>query len=195
MLGAMVREAGGEPLPVRRCGDRRELVRDACSAALGADVVVTCGGASVGPHDFVPAVLEELGVTFLVRGVAMRPGRPVALGQRGHTHVCVLPGNPASAFVTFELFVRPLLRACLGAAPGRRTRTVVLAAPIGGAGSREHWARVSLDHGRAHPLATQVSGDLRSIAGASALVRVPAGTAELPAGTTVEAIELPERWA
>src|SRR6185437_12869741 len=97
----------------------------------GADVLVTSGGVSVGPHDLVRAIEAELGVEEVFWRVAIKPGKPVSFGVRGETLVFGLPGNPVSSFVGCELFVRPALLALQGAAdpgprflPGRLARTI-----------------------------------------------------------------------
>src|SRR5207248_3315168 len=95
------------------------------------DVLMLAGGVSVGKFDLVPGVLEELGVTPHVRQVRMKPGKPLFFGTRGETLVFGLPGNPVSAFVCFELFVRPALRVLAGhGEPGPRTATLPLAEPV-----------------------------------------------------------------
>ena len=102
--------AGGEVAPVETVGD--DYARDGRGAAraLDADVVVTTGGVSVGPHDHVKPALAELGVEEVFWGVALRPGKPTWFGTRGRRPLVFgLPGNPVSAMVTFHLFVRPAL--------------------------------------------------------------------------------------
>jgi molybdopterin molybdotransferase len=191
MLALLVRRAGGEPHVCPEVGDDPGATRAALEDARTADIVITTGGISVGDHDHVGAALEALGARSLVRGVALRPGKPTTVAALGRTLVFALPGNPASTLVAFELFVRPaILRrsgVLAGAVPGR-TR-VTLRGPVPGAGRREHWVRARLyaEH-EAEALPRQLSGDLRSIADFDALVCVPAGAGDLPAGATAEAI-------
>ena len=98
------------PSPTTR---RRTGVRS--SRGLAADVLVTSGGVSVGPHDLVRGLLAELGVEEIFWGVAVKPGKPLAFGVRGSTLVFGLPGNPVSSLVGAEVFVRPALLALQGA--------------------------------------------------------------------------------
>ncbi len=200
MLAAQVREAGGQPriLPVVPDDDGALAQALAGVQRRNPHVLVTSGGISVGPHDRVRPALEALGARCLFHGIALRPGRPTAAFTWGPTVVCALPGNPASTFVTFELLVRPLLRAMLGAPPHRAPASVPLACSVVPEATREHVmrARWSGDGRRAVPLAHQASGDLSSIAGATLLLRVPADCDRrpIPPGTPLRAIHLPERW-
>ena len=120
-LGALAQLAGAEVTIAPLVVDEPELVRDAVTQALqGADVLVTVGGVSVGDHDHVRTALQEAGVSLDFWMVALKPGKPLAFGRLGHQHVLALPGNPASALVTFALFGMPLLRklqACCRSVP------------------------------------------------------------------------------
>jgi molybdopterin molybdotransferase len=198
LLAAMIREAGGEPIELGTVPDREPAVRAAIERAREqADVLIGTGGISVGDHDLILPVLEQLGFVGRFRRVALRPGRPTTFGHLPLTDgrtltVLALPGNPASTLVAFELFARPLLRAMLGLPSWRWQRgyrAVELAGAAEGDRAREHFVRAKLDaHGRAHPLAKQLSGALRSIADFDVLVRVPAGVSQVPAGTSLPAM-------
>src|SRR5207249_5972700 len=95
--------------------------RAALERGLEADVLVTSGGVSVGPHDLVRRIEAELGVEEVFWRVAVKPGKPVSFGLHGSTLVFGLPGNPVSSLVCFELFVRPAIRRLRGHAdPGPR---------------------------------------------------------------------------
>lgn len=193
MLADLVRSAGGIPVVLGDVNDEPKTLRRALERGLEYDVLVTTGGVSVGDHDLVHGTLAELGCRFAVERVRVRPGKPVKVGAVERALVFGLPGNPASAFVSFELFVRPSLRRLLGHtdAATRPTRRVTLAAPVAGAGQRVHMVRVTLDaEGRAQPGSSQGSGNLRSISRADALVPVPAGVERLDAGTVVTALLL-----
>src|SRR5205807_1547202 len=113
-IEAQARAAGAAVAGRTTVGDDYRATVEALEAALGADVVVTTGGVSVGPHDHVKAALGELGVEEVFWGVALRPGKPTWFGTRDETLVFGLPGNPVSAMVTFHLFVRPALAALVG---------------------------------------------------------------------------------
>jgi molybdopterin molybdotransferase len=194
-LAAAAREAGAEAvlLPVARDDD--EALRSALRAVRGADVLVTTGGVSVGTRDLVRAALAAAGARLDFWRVAMRPGKPFTFGRWGATAVFGLPGNPASALVTFELYVRPALRALAGLAGTGRLR---VEARLGAAQAKppelEVYLRVRLrsERGRlvAEPLRSQTSGDLSSAAGHDALAVLPAGRSRLPRGARVEAIVL-----
>ena len=119
MLAAAFEDAGAIVERIGPITDDEESHRTALVRGLAADVLVSSGGVSVGPHDLVRRILAELGVEEDFWGVAVRPGKPLAFGSRGATLVFGLPGNPVSALVAVELFVRPALLALQGAAqPG-----------------------------------------------------------------------------
>ena len=114
MLWALCQQLGvdGEVLPAVR--DDREEITHAIDAALKSDLVLLSGGVSMGEYDYVYRVLAERGVELLFHKVAVKPGKPVCVGRKGGTMVFGLPGNPVSAFVTFQLFVRPAVRKWMG---------------------------------------------------------------------------------
>ncbi len=153
------------------------------------------GGVSVGDRDLVRGTLEAAGARLGFWRVAMRPGKPFAFGLWGRTAVFGLPGNPASALVTFELFVRPALRALAGLpGDGRHTFQARLATaqekPTGLTVFLRCRLRGSAADPRLEPLPTQSSGSLSSTAGHDALAVLPAGRARLPRGARVAAILL-----
>ena len=128
MLAAAFEAAGALVERIGPIADDEESHRAALERGLAADVLVSSGGVSVGPHDLVRRILAELGVEEDFWGVAVRPGKPLAFGSRGATLVFGLPGNPVSALVAVELFVRPALLALQGAArPGPRWESARLA--------------------------------------------------------------------
>ena len=194
-LAAAVSEAGGEPVVLPIVRDDAASIRRALAAAEGLDVLVTTGGVSVGARDLVRASLTQAGAKLDFWRVAVRPGKPFTFGRWGRTAVFGLPGNPASALVTFELFVRPALRALAGL-PG--TGRFLVEARLGAAQEKpavlEVYLRTRIRRVRgdlvAEPLRTQVSGNLSSAAGHEALVVLPAGRSRLARGARVEAILL-----
>jgi molybdopterin molybdotransferase len=192
---AAAEEAGALPvlLPLAR-DDRRSLARS-LAPARGLDALVSTGGVSVGRRDLVRAALAAAGARLDFWRVAMRPGKPVAFGRWGPTAVFGLPGNPASALVTFEVFVRPALRALQGlTGPGR----LVVRARLAEAQDKPPEltlflrSRLRTRDGVAwvEPLATQQSGHLTSMVGAEALAILPAGTGRLRRNATVDALVL-----
>ena len=177
--------------------DEEEHRRTIERALLGFDMLVTTGGASVGPHDLVRKVLAELRVEELFWGVAIKPGKPVAVGvRRGHL-VFNLPGNPVSVLAGFELLVRPAVNALLGLPePLPAFRRGALAAAVRRNVDRDEFvrARVSRDGDGDEPLLEPLPGQESHMivrAGrASALVWVEAGEGEIPAGAAVRYLAL-----
>ena len=163
----------------------------ALTAGLAADVLVTSGGVSVGEHDLVRGALAELGAAEVFWRVAVRPGKPVAFATRGATLIFGLPGNPVSALVGFELFVRPAVLALQGVRePGPFYLPGRLAAPVRRSEERDGLirarARTGDDGVVLEPLSGQDSHMIVQAAGANALVRVPRGSGELPADEPVD---------
>ncbi len=110
LVAALALEAGAHVVAQERARDEDEVLRSALQRlAQGNDVLITTGGASVGDKDRVKGLLAGLGASFLVDGVALKPGKPVAVARLGTTTVVVLPGTPGAATVAFDQFARPLL--------------------------------------------------------------------------------------
>jgi molybdopterin molybdotransferase len=195
MLAAQLRSAGAEVDRLPAVSDDEEAHRAALQRGLEADVLVTSGGVSVGPHDLVRRVESELGVDEVFWGVAVKPGKPLSFGVRGGTLVFGLPGNPVSSLVGFELFVRPAVLALQGIRDaGPRYEVGSLAAPLRSNPAREQLVRARRedDGGRTvlHPLSGQESHMIARAASANALVRVPRGEGELPAGADARFLRL-----
>jgi molybdopterin molybdotransferase len=192
-VAASVADAGGVAHVVDHLPDEAGSIERALTdAAHRADLIVTTGGVSVGRHDLVRAVLEQRGSLDLWR-VAVQPGKPLAVGALAGTTVIGLPGNPVSALVTFELFVRPFVRAMLGLSGDGRLR--VRATPetrIGKDPKRRAFLRVSVWHEdgviRARPSGGQASSQLRAMADANALLVVPEGQEAAEPHLSYEAI-------
>jgi molybdopterin molybdotransferase len=197
-LAAQVTECGGAAVPLGIARDNRVSLRQHLASAGGCDALITTGGLAVGDHDYVKEVLDELGMRFLFYRVTMRPGSPFTFGTLGSMSVFALPGNPVSAMVTFEVFVRPALRKMMGLKRyDRPTRRVRLTEPIATKGRLTHYYRVILEPDeasgwRARLTGPQGSGILTSMSQADALIRVPANS-DLPVGTELEAIVLREK--
>jgi molybdopterin molybdotransferase len=192
MLAAVLAEAGAVVERLATVADDPAAHRAGLHQALAADVVVTSGGVSVGPHDLVRAVGRDLGVEEVFWGVAVKPGKPLAFGVRGATLVFGLPGNPVSSLVSAELFVRPALLALQGASgPGPRWEPATLARVVRRNPGRDELVRArTLDNDTLEPLAGQESHMIVRAAAADALVLVPRGEGSLEAGDAVRAIRL-----
>jgi molybdopterin molybdotransferase len=171
--------------------DDESAHRDALERALAADVVVTSGGVSVGPHDLVRRVASELGVEEVFWRVAVKPGKPVSFGVRRRTLVFGLPGNPVSTLVGFELFVRPALRALEGERdPGPRFERATLVRALRRDGARDQLVRARRGPDGLEPLTGQDSHMIVRAAEANALVLVRRGEGEVAAGETADYLPL-----
>ena len=187
LLAAAAAAQGASVERIAAVEDDEHAHREALERALEADVVVTSGGVSVGPHDLVRAVAAELGVEEVFWRVAVKPGKPVSFGARGRTLVFGLPGNPVSTLVGFELFVRPALRALEGERnPGPRFEPGRLARSVRRNDARDELVRANRGADGLEPLAGQESHMIVRAAEADALLLVRRGEGELPAGAAVE---------
>ena len=196
ILATQLVSAGAEVTRLAAVADDEDAHRDALARGLEADVLVTSGGVSVGPHDLVRGIEAELGVQEVFWRVAVKPGKPVSFGVRGDTLVFGLPGNPVSSLVGFELFVRPAVLALQGYSdPLPRFEPGRLAAALKGNPARDQLVRARTRAGEdgaleLEPLAGQESHMIARAASADALVLVPRGDAELPAGSAVRYLRL-----
>lgn len=194
-LQAMIRRAGGEPVNLGIARDDPTDFRRRLKSISVADMLVTSAGVSMGERDYVRTVIEELGGTMKFWRIRMRPGAPVGFGFLRGAPWLGLPGNPVSTMVTFELFVRPVIRKMLGyAAPFRRAIPVVAGEEITLGPSLTHFLRavVAEENGSlvARLTGPQGSGILTSMARANALLIVPEGKPEVAVGEVLQAIWL-----
>ncbi|HEX7336568.1 MAG TPA: gephyrin-like molybdotransferase Glp [Gemmatimonadales bacterium] len=194
-LVALVRQTGGEPVNLGIAADTPESLREHLNRALDCDLLVTTAGISVGEHDYVRSVLEELGAELRFWKLRMRPGAPVGFGLLGDVPWVGLPGNPVSTMVTFELFVRPAIRKMMGHAhPFRRSISVRAAEPIKLKPRLQHFLRGIVTEQPGGPEARltgpQGSGILTSMVLANALLVIPEGQQETAPGATVQALLL-----
>lgn len=199
-LVALVEAWGGEALRLTAQADDAAAIAAAVDP-VEADLIVTIGGASVGDHDLVKPALKTLGLTLNLETVALRPGKPTWSGRLSSKEggagrrVLGLPGNPASALVCAELFLRPLLAALSGADAEVRLAPARLAEPLPPTGPREHWMRAALStdpDGRtlARPFPDQDSSLVGVFARADALLRRRAGAPAAAAGEVVDVLPL-----
>lgn len=193
-LAAMVAGWGAEVTRTKPVRDELAAVIAALRAA-DADLVVTVGGASVGDHDLVRSAAEALGLSYRVQSVAMRPGKPTFFGVLGDgRRMLGLPGNPASAFVCAELFLKPILSGYQGAPAEPATIPANLAQDLPANGPREHWMRAKLSYQDGavtiRPYRDQDSSLVSVFAASDALLRRKAGAPPVSAGEVVEALPL-----
>jgi len=200
-LMGQVRAAGAEPLNLGVARDRQDEIEARLVWGLGADLLISSAGVSVGDHDHVKAALGALGAEQHLWLVDMRPGKPVTFATlpaspKRTLPIFGLPGNPVSAMVTFELFVRPAIRRMSGHARlGRPVRLARALAPIDNPGRRRGYLRVALSEEDgvlgARLTGEQGSGILRSMSAADGLAIVP-GDTTVGAGETVPVMLLRE---
>lgn len=192
-LLAAVREAGCEAIQLGIARDDLAVQRAAIQDGLErADVLITSGGVSMGTRDLIKSILAELGTIHFGR-IAFKPGKPTTFATVGEKVVFGLPGYPVSSLVSFEVFVRPALRALMGdTRPDRPLVRVALSAPIRPSPDRPEYQRVTIriDGGRLVATTTggQGSSRLLSLRGANGLLLVPPGAETYPAGAELEAL-------
>lgn len=194
VLEAQVQHYGGVVIPLAPAPDTVEAVMARLQAAAdaGADLIISSGGVSLGTHDVVRHVLEQLGALRFWR-INMRPGKPVAFAQVLGVPLIGLPGNPVSAFTTFEVLVQPVLRKLAGfASDGRHEISVVLGEAFSSDG-RATWLRAELRRDpasgalRAWAAGAQGSNLFRPLARANALLLLPEGVRQADAGAVLTA--------
>ena len=189
-LGALVRKYGGEAVMLGAAPDQADAVDRMLGEALeqAADVIVSSAGVSVGAYDVVKAAVERRGVLSFWK-VRMRPGKPIVFGRLGAVPFFGLPGNPVSAVVGFEIFVRPALLKLGGRARIDKPVVSVLLTETWHSDGRESYLRavVSREDGRyvARSAGGQGSNMISALSAANALLIVPEGVTEAPAGSTL----------
>ena len=190
-LFAQVIEAGAAPTNLGIAADRLESIEARLGWGESADVLLSSAGVSVGDLDLVKAALTRAGAELHLWQVSMRPGKPITFGSLGARAVFGLPGNPVSAMVTFELFVRPALRRLAGFTAIHRLRVTARAlTPIPNPGFRRGYLRVTLERGKdwgARLTGDQGSAILTSMVRADGLAIVP-GDTTIKIGDPVEII-------
>jgi molybdopterin molybdotransferase len=196
-LRAQCQQLGIDATALGIVPDDYAATRSLIEQGLEYDVLLTSGGVSVGQFDFVKEVQDELGVERKLWGVAMKPGKPLAFGVRDGTLVFGLPGNPVSAMVSFELFVRPALLRLVGYRKTTRpSYRAIISEDVVNADGRVYVVRVRAwrEDGSWHVSSTgaQGSGILRSMVGANGLAFVPGGPRGVRAGEEVEFLLLRE---
>ncbi|MFO1013042.1 MAG: gephyrin-like molybdotransferase Glp [Caulobacteraceae bacterium] len=194
-LSELIRRWGGELIDLPNIGDNEDDI-EAAARACGGDVIVTLGGASVGDHDLVKPALSRLGMEMIVESIAVRPGKPtwfavLADGRR----IVGLPGNPASAMVCAELFLRPFLAQMQGADPAVNVIKAKAALPFEANGNREHWMRARISPApdgsmQATPFRDQDSSLVSVFEASNALLRRMVGAPAAEIGDVVDVLPL-----
>jgi molybdopterin molybdotransferase len=197
LLQAQVARAGGVPESLGIAPDRAPVLRSLIEKGLHSDMLVLSGGVSAGKLDLVPGVLQELGVEAHFHKVALKPGKPVFFGTRGKgpTLVFGLPGNPVSALVCFELFVRPAIRRLGGHSQlGPIMVEAMLAAEFTYKTDRPTYFPAWLDwKGKGYqvrPVPWFGSPDLRALTQANAFMVIAAGEHQIPVGQVVSVMKV-----
>ena len=194
-LAASIESAGSEVIRLGVARDTRESVEALFQKALSenVDLILSSAGVSVGAFDYVKEVIEANGSLNFWR-VNMRPGKPLTFGKYFDKQFIGLPGNPVSAFVGFEVFVRPVLERLSGKLESSRRRIKVRSAEEIESDGRESYLRAKLREENGIQIAQltghQGSGNLLSLVQADALLIIPAGVKCVPAGQEVEALLL-----
>ena len=195
-LNALVRLNGGIPVNLGVARDDPADIRARIDRAAGCDLLITSAGISAGEFDYLRPVLAEAGVTLNVWKVRMRPGAPLGFGWLGKMPWIGLPGNPVSTMVTFELFVRPVIRRMLGHTRlFRRPVSVTLEEPVKIGAALTHFLRAIVSVKPDGSLSARLtgpqgSGILTSMSLANALLVIPHERPRIEAGEVVNAILL-----
>jgi molybdopterin molybdotransferase len=190
-LAALIESAGGQVIRLGVARDTRESVEGLLENAIreDADFILSSAGVSVGAFDFVKEVVESNGALDFWR-VNMRPGKPLAFGEYHGKPFIGLPGNPVSAFVGFEVFVRPVIQQLSGKLDGNRRRVKMRCEEEIVSDGRESYLRAKVREEEGILTASltghQGSGNLLSLVQADALLIIPAGVKCVPAGQEVE---------
>lgn len=189
MLAAAVRDAGAEVSTVAMCSDDVDTFRDVLVRnCADADLVITTGGVSAGAYEVVK---DSLGEEVEFAKVAMQPGMPQGAGRVAGTPIITLPGNPVSALVSFEVFVRAPLRAAMGLPdPGRKRRTATLTESLTSPQGRRQFRRGVIDDDTVTSYGPPASHHLRWLASANCLLEIGEEVTELSAGSAVRVWDL-----
>lgn len=188
-IAAQVMESGGDPVMLGIAEDEVERTRDRIREGIRGDLLITTGGVSVGDRDCVKEAIVSLGGEIKFWKVHMKPGKPVAFAILEGKPVFALPGNPAAAMVSFEVFVRPALLKMTGHTRiFRPTVTAALTGPIANRGDRPHlirvWVEARKDGYAASATGDQGSARLSSLTAANGIMKVAPG-ASLASGERV----------
>jgi len=188
-LVAQVEKIGSNAKYYGIASDNEELTYEMIKKALlNEDIVLLTGGVSMGDFDFIPQVLDRLGADLKFKTVAIQPGKPTVYGIWKDKRIFGLPGNPVSSFITFELFVKPLIFRMLSA--DYRVKKISL--PMGQEYERRRSNRLSwlpviiTDDEQVYPLEYHGSAHISSLVGADGIISIPVGVTKLSKGDQVD---------
>ena len=193
-LAAMIAACGGAPVTLGIAADDADRLAAMADQAIGADLLITTGGASVGEHDLVRSALGAHGLVLDFWKIAMRPGKPLMFGRLRDTPLLGLPGNPVSAMVCAILFARPIMQALLGqATDGPETEPAVLGTDLKANDRRQDFVRAALARRAdgqwvATPMAIQDSSMMVPLAESDCLLVRPPHAPAAIAGDPVDVI-------
>ncbi|RLD82301.1 MAG: molybdopterin molybdenumtransferase MoeA [Bacteroidetes bacterium] len=183
---------------VQKCGavanyigiakDDEQLTFDIISEALeNNDVVMLTGGISMGQFDFIPEVFQKLGVNVLFQTLAVQPGKPTLFGKLGKKRIFGLPGNPVSAFNTFELLVKPYLRISMGSTSGWSIIKLPMGAPYSRKKSgRDSFVPVKIEQGKVYPKDYHGSAHIQALTTADGFIMIPLGITQIEEGASID---------
>jgi molybdopterin molybdotransferase len=194
-IAAMAQQFGAEVVNLGIVKDNLKATIAAVRKGLGAEILLTTGGASVGDHDYVQAAFKACGVNIGFWKIALRPGKPFMYGRKGKTHVMGLPGNPVSALVTARIFLKPLLDRFSGLPDVVAEHTAVLDGVLPANDHRQDYMRATLvvgPDGRriVSPFAAQDSSMQRTFQSSQALIIRPPYAPEAQNGDSVSVLLL-----
>lgn len=187
-LVAQVQKCGATANYIGIARDNEQATYEIISKALNDNnVIILTGGISMGQFDFIPKVFDKLGAKVLFQTLAVQPGKPTLFGKIGSRRIFGLPGNPVSAFNTFELLVRPYLRLSMGAESGWNMVKLQMGAPYTRKKTnRDSFLPVSIEQGKVYPKDYHGSAHLQAITHADGFIMIPMGTSTLDEGTEID---------
>jgi molybdopterin molybdotransferase len=197
LLRTRLSECGFSAVCIGIGADHPDTLDQLIDRALGADVIISTGGVSVGDRDYVQTALEKRDFRKIFWKVAIKPGKPVLFGLIGGKPYFGLPGNPAATAATFELFVKPALKRLAGQATVLpETRRAILIDEVTGGGIRQVflWCRLEWEENSYRVSVSQYQGpgQNRCLSTTNAILPVPVGSCKLHAGDVVEVFLLSE---
>lgn len=187
-LLAQAERCGAEAHYMGIARDNKEETYELMRTALDEhDVLILTGGISMGQFDFIPGVFGQLGIQIMFQTLAVQPGKPTLFGILGNKRIFGLPGNPVSAYNTFELLVRPYLRLAMGSGPGWKLTPL----PMGRSftrrkSERDSFIPVRVAGGKIFPEEYHGSGHINALTEADGFIRIPRGTALINEGELMD---------